>query len=57
MHLMGIPGAILPGNEEEALNLFEIGSICEPPPDFESIIMANALVNAAPLVLRHRRRR
>ena len=51
MHLMGIPGSILPRNEEEALRLFEIGSICEPPPDFESIIMANALVNAAPLVL------
>ena len=50
-HLMGIPEALIPKDEDEALRLFKIGSICEPPPDFESIIMANALINAAPLVL------
>lgn len=49
--LMGIPEAILPRNEDESLRLFRIGTICEPPPDFESIIMANALINAAPAVL------
>ena len=51
MHIMGIPDALLPNDEEHALRLFEIGSACEPPPDFESIIMANSLINAAPLVL------
>ncbi len=51
MRLMGIPDTILPKNEGEAIKLYEIGSICEPPPDFESIIMANALINAAPPVL------
>ena len=51
MKLMGIPKTLLPRNEAEALWLFEIGSICEPPPDFESIIMANSLINAAPAVL------
>ena len=51
MRLMGVPEAILPRSEEEALRLYEIGSICEPPPDFESIIMANSLINAAPYVL------
>ena len=51
MRLMGVPEAILPRSEEEAIRLYEIGSICEPPPDFESIIMANSLINAAPYVL------
>ena len=49
--IMGVPESILPENEEEALRLFQIGSACEPEPDFESIIMANALIKAAPLVL------
>ena len=49
--LMGIPDALIPKDENEAAKLFQIGKICEPPPDFESIIMANALINAAPQVL------
>ena len=51
MHLMGIPEALLPKDEDQASRFFQIGAICEPPPDFESIIMANSLINAAPLVL------
>ena len=51
MHIMGIPDALLPSNESHALKIYEIGSVCEPPPDFESIIMANSLINAAPQVL------
>ena len=51
MKLTGIPEALLPRNEAEALRLFEIGTICEPPPDFDSIIMAHSLINAAPSVL------
>ena len=49
-HLMGTPESILPRTEEEALRLYDIGMLCEPPPDFESIITANSLVNAVPLV-------
>ena len=50
-YLMGIPETILYQNEAEALQLFEIARMCEPAPDFESIAMANALVNSAPLVI------
>lgn len=48
--LMGIPESILISSEEEALHLYEIASICEPPISDESIIMSNALLNSAPLV-------
>lgn len=50
-HLMGIPESILFTDEEEALRIFEIGRICEPEPDFESIAMANALINSGPLLV------
>ncbi len=49
-YLMGIPESILYRNEEEALKLFEVGYLCEPEPDYESISMANSLINSAPLV-------
>lgn len=49
-HLMGAPGSILPQTEKEALTLYDIAMLCEPPIDFESIIMANSLVNSVPLV-------
>ena len=48
--LMGIPESILFTTEEEALHLYEIAARCEPPTSEESIIMANALINSAPLV-------
>ena len=50
-HLMGIPESILFTDEEEALKIFEIGRMCEPEPDFESIAMANALINSGPLLV------
>ena len=50
-YLMGIPETILFQQEEDALELFEIARMCEPAPDFESIAMANSLVNSAPLVI------
>ena len=50
-HLMGIPDTILYQDEEDALELYKIGRMCEPPPDFHSIAMANALVNSAPLIV------
>ena len=49
-HLMGIPESILYHNEEDALVLNRIGKLCEPPPGWDSIILANGLVNSAPLV-------
>lgn len=48
--LMGIPETILYRNEEEALRLFDVGTLCEPAPDWDCAVMANSLVNAAPLV-------
>lgn len=50
-YLMGIPESILFHDEEDALRLFEIGKICEPPPGVESIVMANSLIQSAPLVI------
>ena len=48
--LMGVPDALLAENKADALRLLRIGSICEPPPELESIIMANSLINCAPVV-------
>ena len=50
-HVMGIPSSILFRDEEDARHLLQIGPMCEPPPSLESIVMANALVNSAPLVI------
>ena len=50
-HLMGIPETILFRDEEEALRLFEIGTVCEPEPNIEAIAMASSLVNSAPLII------
>ncbi|MYB44266.1 MAG: DUF2236 domain-containing protein [Acidimicrobiia bacterium] len=50
-YLMGIPESILYTKEEDALRIFEIGGMCEPDPDFESIAMANSLIHAGPLLV------
>lgn len=50
-HLMGIPDTILYRDAEEALKLLEIGGMCEPECPLESVVMANALVNSAPLLV------
>lgn len=49
-HLMGIPDSILFQDEQDALELFKVGAICEPPPGMESIVLAHSLVNSAPLI-------
>ncbi len=49
-YLMGIPETILYQDEEDALELFTIGRICEPPVSMESIAMAWSLINSAPLL-------
>ena len=48
-YLMGIPETILFRDEADALEIFRIGRICEPPPSMESIVMASSLINSAPL--------
>ena len=49
-YLMGIPETILYTDESHALHIYRIGSMCEPPPTPEAIVMTNALINSAPLV-------
>ena len=49
-YIMGIPETILFKAEQDALELFEIANICEPPPGEESVAMAHSLINSAPLV-------
>ena len=49
--LIGVPETILFRDEKDALEIFEIGRMCEPIADMESISMANALVNSAPTVI------
>ena len=50
-HLMGVPETILFTSEAEALALCRIAVACEPRPTIEGIVMANALVNSAPVVI------
>ena len=52
--VMGIPGSILFHDEASARRTFEIGALCEPPPDEDGIIMANSIINSTPLVLGYR---
>ena len=49
-YLMGIPETILFRDADEALKLWEIALMCEPDAPIESIVMAHALVNSAPLI-------
>ncbi len=49
--LMGIPEAMLLQDEPDALEIFRVGLMCEPPVQDESIAMAHALINSAPLII------
>ena len=49
--VMGVPEAILFEDYDAARRRFEIGMLCEPVPDDDAIIMANSIVNSAPLLL------
>lgn len=49
-YLMGIPETVLFTDESHAQQMYRIGTLCEPPPTPEAIIMTNALINSAPLV-------
>ena len=48
--LFGVPEELLFHREAEGYALCQVGLDCEPPPDWEAIAMANALINSAPLM-------
>lgn len=50
-HLMGVPDDMLYTDEKDALDLFMVGKLCEPPPSMESIVLASSLLNSAPLLV------
>ena len=49
-YLMGIPESILYTTSAEAREIYEIAYMCEPPPDADSIAVANGLIQAIPAV-------
>ncbi|MYA28107.1 MAG: DUF2236 domain-containing protein [Nitrospira sp. SB0672_bin_25] len=49
-YLMGIPETILYSDATEADKIYRVGYMCEPPPDADSITMANALIQSIPVV-------
>ena len=49
--IMGVPESILFTDLASAIGTFEIGLACEPPRDDDAIIMANSIVNSAPILL------
>ena len=49
-YLMGIPETILYTTPKEAVSVYNIGFMCEPPPDEDSISVANLLITAIPAV-------
>ena len=49
--VMGIPEAILFHDQDSAHRAFRIAAMCEPPPDDDAIIMANSIINSAPILL------
>ena len=49
-HLMGIPETILYTSAADAKRTYQIGFMCEPPADADSIRVANLLIKAIPSV-------
>ena len=47
-YLLGVPETILFTNEAQARKTYEIGHMCEPPPDDDAIGVANAVFKAIP---------
>ena len=39
-------------DHDDAARLFDIGLMCEPEPDIESLLVAHSLINQAPLISR-----
>ena len=49
-YLMGIPESILYTDSADAEKMYMIGYMCEPPPDADSVTVANMLIKAIPSV-------
>ena len=49
-YLMGIPETVLYTTGAEAEEMYKIGYLCEPPPDADSVAVANLLVQSIPKV-------
>ena len=49
-YLMGIPETILYADAKDAEEVYKISYMCEPPPDADSIAVANMLIQAIPAV-------
>jgi len=49
--VMGIPESIMFRDLSSAVQAFQIAAMCEPPPDDDAVIMANSIINSAPLLL------
>ena len=49
-YLMGIPESILYTDGADAGKMYKIGYMCEPPPDPDSVAVANMLIQAIPSV-------
>ncbi len=49
-HLMGIPDSILYETRADAEQIYQVGHTLEPPPDENSVVMANLLINSIPKV-------
>ena len=52
--LLGVPEPIRFTDQASALHAFTIAAACEPPFDDDSIIMANSIINSAPILLGYR---
>lgn len=50
-HLMGVHPDLLCATQDEAFRLHRVGVLCEPPPDIESILVANGLISSAPVIV------
>ncbi len=48
--LFGVPETILFRDFDEGIELCRIGFLCEPVPSEEAVLMANSLINSAPLI-------
>ena len=49
-YLMGVPETILYTNSAGAERIYKVGYMCEPPPDADSIAVANTLIQSIPSV-------
>jgi hypothetical protein len=49
--VMGIPETIMFQDQASAHRTFQVAAMCEPPPDEDAIILANSIINSAPIVL------